>query len=169
MSFYRNQDNCPDTRYLQDEIDRLERDRREQQEQAERQREERMRQYREQAERHNRTASTWPEALSKQAYLFQREANDWPADDPDFPIEADTYFGPGSEACKRALVIWKEVEASKAEEIKALEAKIEALKESVKLEVSEKLLAEGADKPSGWKSVAWAIRDEEDPGRWLDW
>jgi hypothetical protein len=167
--YYQRDTRTDRERYLENELERLESERHEEYEECERRREERMREYRERAEAHNRSASSWPEALSKQAYLFQREANDWPADDPDFPSEADDYFGPGSEACKRALVIWEEVEASKAEEIKALEAQIEALRESIKLEVSEKLLAEGVDKPLGWKSVAWAIRDEEDPGRWLDW
>lgn len=171
MSYYTNQNNCPDDRYLQDEIDRLEHLRRQEREQQECDREERIREYRQRAEEYNRSASAWPEALQKQTYLFQREVNLWPADDSDFPDYKDDHFGPGAEACKRALEIWQEVAAARQNAIEALEDQIQVIKNGIRLEVSEKLLAEGTDKPNGWKSVASAIAqiDEDDVSSWLDW
>lgn len=173
MFYQRNQQNCdPDHMYyLERELEEA-REREERRiNEADRQREERMREYRERSEANSRSASTWPEALHKQAYLFRCEANDWPAGDPDFPIEPDDYFTPGAEACKRALEIWNEVAASRQNAIEALEDQIQIIKNGIRQEVSEKLLAEGADKPAGWKSVASAIAeiDEDEVGSWLYW
>lgn len=160
-----NQKQCPDTRYLQDEIDRLRADEERRRDEEYRERQERNREREQRFYEQYRTASTWPESLRKQAGLFRAEANQYPTDDPEF---RDELFGPGAEACERALVIWKEVEPSKREQIEALEAQIEALKEGIKLEVADRLESEAEGKPLGWKSVAGAIRDE-DPSDWLNW
>ena len=166
MFYRRNQEKCdPDhVRYLEDELARVREDEQRRIDEAERQREERMRGYREQAERYNRTASTWPGALRRQADLFRREVYE----DSEYP---DDFFGPGADACERALVIWKEVEAAKIEAIAELERQIQAIKDSIRLEVAERLEAESEGHRRGWKNVAGAIAqiDEEDVSAWLDW
>lgn len=171
MFYQRNQSNCDPNhvRYLEYELEQAREDERRRQEEADRRREERQRERKQEWEWEQRHAGSWPEALRKQASLFRREANDWPASDPDFPIDPDTFFGPGADACERALEIWKEVEVAKKEQIAALEAQIQALRDSIRFEVSEKLEAEAVGKPQGWRHVAIAIRQDADPNRWLDW
>jgi len=166
MYSYNRNTQTDNERYLEDQVRQLQAEREQQREDERRAREERMEAAREQAEINARSANTWPEALRKQAYLFQREANQWPADDPDFP---DDYFGPGAKACERALEIWSEVMAGKQEEILALQEQIRAIKDSIRLEVADKLEAESdAD---GWKHVAGALREytDKDCEYWLDW
>lgn len=136
-----------------------ERDRREREERRQRREEERREHY----EYNRRHADSWPEALQKQMYLFREEASQWPEDDPDFP---DDYFAPGADACERALVIWNEVEATKQAEIAELQRQIEAIKESIRGEVADRLEVE--NDTQGWKHVASAIR-EEDYNNWLWW
>lgn len=156
-------------RYLEDEVRRLEEEREREREEHEQARRERMREMRERSEANMRTAHTWPEALQKQAYLFQREAADWPEGDADFPIEPDDYFGPGAKACERALEIWQDVAAGKEEQIKHLEAAIQAIKDSIRIEVAGKL--ESESDVAGWQHVAVALReyDDDSVSAWLDW
>lgn len=151
----------PRERELQEELDRLRYEEEQRREQEEQNREERDRQRKRRYEEEYRTAASWPEALSKNAYLFQQEQDNFPGQ-PD-----DTFFGDGAAACRRGLEIWREVEASKKAEIEALQKQIEAIREGVKAEVSEKLEAE-ANGRSGWSSVAGAIVTE-DPTNWLNW
>lgn len=156
--------------YLENELERYRRDEEERYERQEVERQERRRQQKESWEVANRTASTWPEALRKQAYLFEREANEWPPNDPDFPCEPDDLFGPGAAACKYALSIWDEVAASKRDAIEALEAQIKTIKDSVRIEVADKVESQG-NNVAGWKQVAQALREhsENELSAWLNW
>ena len=70
---------------------------------AEEARQERLEEYRRQSLAADRTASSWPEALRKQAYLYRREANEAGE------YDAGNYFGNSAAACERALEIWKEL------------------------------------------------------------
>lgn len=104
------------------------------------------------------TAADWPEALRKQAALFAREFD---------PTDDDQWFEHGAAACERALALWDEIAASKQTLLDDLRAQIAAVEDSIRVEVSERLAAEGQGR-RGWNHVANAIR-EEDPERWLDW
>lgn len=150
-------------RYLESELSeaREREDRRNRED--EQARKERMQEYRERAESYNRSAETWPEALRKQAYLMQREANDWPEDDN------DDLFAPGAAACSRALMIWSEVATEKQSAISELLNQIKAIKDGIKNEVADRLEKEGDT--LGWKQVVSALReyDEDDLDSWLDW
>ena len=130
------------------------------------------RQYAEQRERREererevyyeyRTASDWPEALRKQASLFESES--WLDD----PADGRMMFGDAARTCERALTIWREEEAKTAEQTAALRAQISALRDGIRLAVADRLEAEG-----GEKSVIGALREySEDSGdlsAWLQW
>lgn len=164
MSGYYRDSRTERERYLEDEFSRMRDDENRRQEEEYQRREERRREQKERWEAENRTASTWPEALRKQAHLFGREANEAGE------YDTDNYFADGALACERGLEIWKEVEAAKQEAIAELERQIKAVKASIRVEVAEKLEAESQGR-QGWKSVARSIADidEDEAGRWLDW
>ena len=143
--YYRKEEETDNERYLEGELERH------------RQAEER----RSAEEERQRHASSWPEALRKQQVLFRREANQWIADE--FP---DEYFGPGANACERALEIWEEEEKKRQAEADALRARLEAIGEEIRLAVADRLAAESSE--HGWTGVAQAIR-EEDYNNWLWW
>jgi hypothetical protein len=178
--YHRRETDCRD---LEAEVNRLKADAEDaryrqerQRDEEERDRKERERERREQQEQEMRSASTWPEALRKQIILHRRELSSTMFGQPLYGQSAhpdapeDDFFGPGALACERALVIWKEVEATKQEAIKALEDAITNLKDSIRFEVAQKLAEEGTDKPLGWKSVASSLADSDtDLERWLDW
>lgn len=163
--YYHRDSKTDRERYLENQVQELETERERECERQERAREERMQEYREAAEAYNRSANSWPEALRKQIHLFRREAALW-VNDP----EPDTYFAPGAVACERALIIWSEVEVSKKAEIKELEAKIKAIRNSIRGEVADRLQAENKDN-LGWLQVAEALRtyDDNNCDAWLDW
>lgn len=156
---------CQDVEYLEFELEREREDRRRMEEEADERRRQRDEECRKRAEYDARHAESWPEALRKQMYLLRNEAIQWPGDDIDFP---DNYFGPGAEACQRALEIWKEVESANTAKIVELEAQIKAIRDGIKTQVADQLESEGNDKPNGWRHVVAAIR-EEDYNSWLEW
>lgn len=162
--FYGDRNKTDNERYLEDRIRELEEQQERERQDREQAREERRQAIREANETWNRTASNWPECLQKQAYLMDREAH-WD-DDPDFK---DDWFAPGADACRRALEIWHEVEPTKTEQIRQLEAAIQALRDSIRIEVAGKLEAE-SDSLS-WKQVANALREYDDVSceMWLNW
>ncbi|MHC4687966.1 MAG: hypothetical protein ACYTEW_27240 [Planctomycetota bacterium] len=162
MMLYQQQQ-CQDVEYLEYELERYKEEERDRQEQAEQSRRRREQRRREEWQYEQRTAQTWPEALQKQAWLFGAEVDE-------FDALNDNYFADGADACKRALEIWSEVAASKAEAIAELEQQILAIKESVRLEVAAKLEAEAGDRP-GWKGAAQTIKDTDETGLtdWLNW
>lgn len=162
-STYKQKD--PNTEYLEWELEREREHRQQLEEGQERRREERRKEREERWYYQQRTAETWPEALRKQASLMAAEAAQWPDDLAEqYP---DDYFGPGTEACNRALEIWETVEASKQGKIIELKKQLEAVQDEIRLEVAQTLRAE--NDISGWQHVADAIENDEDLTTWLNW
>lgn len=165
MFSYYSKDNRTDReRYLEDELEReresqRERDRieDERREQSRREREE-MRQYEE------RQADSWPEAFQKQARLCWREHNLFPEDEN--MDEFDHYFKYMAQANEKALEIWLEVEAGKKAQITELQKQIEAVRDSIRDEVADKLIA--VNDGAAYQQTAEAIR-ADDLERYLDW
>jgi len=147
--------------FAQDELDRYRLAEQRRLDEERQSREDRRREFDEQIKLEERTATSWPEALGKQATLFRREAAQWITDgDP------DNLFGPGAQACDRALEIWKEIAAGKQAAIDELKAQIAAIQDSIRVETADRLEAES--KIEGWRYVATALRTE-DMNRWLYW
>jgi len=156
--------------YLEYELERERNDRRLAEEHERDLANQREKERRYKAERSYRQASTWPEALDKQASLMCREYNQYPEE----PKEEDMFWT-GAEACKRALAIWPE-EAGKVEkEIEQLLERVEKLRQGVVEAVGIRLEAEwtGQDAGSGragWMGIAVSLKDPEtDLDSWLDW
>lgn len=148
-------------RYLRDENERLRREAEEEYDRQHEAREQRRREMREEIEAQNRTADTWPEALRKQIYLFEREANQAGE------FDTDNFFADGALACRRGLEIWKEVAAIEKVKIDELRRQIKAIEEGICTEVSKRL-ADEANNRQGWLSIAGSI-DNEDPSDFLNW
>lgn len=166
MFYFNREPKTEREEYLESELERYQEQERRDYEERERQREIRLQERKEAHEWEMRSAFDWPEALEKQALLFQREANLWLDDEDDDPRFKDDYFGPGAEACRFALKVWQEIEAESQAEIDALLAQIDAIKEKIKNQVADRVEEENSE--SGWRHVASAIRTE-DPGAWLQW
>ena len=145
--------------WLQYEVDRYREDEERRMEEKRLEREQRKQEREEAYEERLRTATTWYEALQKQATLMGREACLFD--------DEDTYFSGGAAACRRAMEIWREEEGRLAEQIKALESKIAALKDDVRICVGERLAEESDNE--GWQEVARALQEEDDPEWWLNW
>jgi len=150
-------------RYLELEVEHCRKAEWEREEEWMREREERVREREERRECEMRCADDWPEALAKQVVLFEREAALWSADDAEF---VDTWFGPGAEVCRRALEIWREVEAERQPEVDALRARIAAIEDGIREVVARRLECEGGG--AAWEDVVRALR-EDDPEGWLCW
>lgn len=156
--------------YLEYEIERLLDEQRRQREDAERDRQEQRRYWQEQDNYDRHYASSWPEALQKQEALCRNEATLWWRNKSNFEEwDGDDFFGSSADACQRALEIWKEVEASKQPQIKALERQIEAINDDIRSQVADKLETENDTKQSGWRNVVKALRENEDFNEWLWW
>jgi len=110
------------------------------------------------------TATTWPEALQKQADLMAAEAYD-----DDDPGSIGAYFARGELACKSALEIWREEEQKVASEISNLQRKIDLMRVCLRVAVANRLDEEMPDNCS----VATAMREvpetKEDLSEWLSW
>lgn len=147
-------------RYLEDELDRYREaeDRRQRESSAERER--RRQEMRERIEEAERSADTWPEALHKQVHLMRREVTGHPD-----VADIDAYFENSAIACEEAQQHWRELEAAAVDQIKALEAQIEALQDGIRLGVAERL--EAVDR-NEWHQVAAALR-EMSPWQFLQW
>lgn len=149
-------------RYLEGELDAL----REQQEHDERQRDQDRKQRkvarREEYEYSMRQADDWPDALGRQVHLCRREVVSIGADTP----PEEDYFEQIAQACERALVIWREVEASQEAAIEKLEEQIASIRENIRLEVADKL--EAADPHREFSHVAAQLRNDELKS-FLDW
>lgn len=172
MFSYHNRNETEREEYLARELER-ERDERREQEEREYQKRETQRKERgeESHQRHEdwmRSASDWPEALAKQARLCRREVTNEIAMDKKFGLEAepDEYFQQSANANEKALEIWQEVTAEKQSQIEELERHIEAVWDSVRGEVADKLRAVSSH--TAWVGVAEAIRNDSLDG-YLDW
>ena len=152
-------------RYLEDELARHQAaDERRQREEDER-REERRRDLHERIQEAERSADTWPEALRKQVHLCNREVAAGEEDLRGQPDEIDSFFANSAKAAEDALALWAKVEDSKQDEIDAAEQALEALRDSIRLEVADKLDAHGG---SEWASTAAALR-ESSPAEFINW
>lgn len=137
---------------------------RQRQEEERRAREQRTRERQERWEWDRRQADDWLDALHKQRALFAEEAALWMPDDED-----DDWFGPGAEACGRAIEIWSEQAKEVEDEIARLQKQIDELRERIVIRVGYKLGQE--DIRPGWIHVADTLKDaaNHDPGLWLQW
>jgi hypothetical protein len=141
---YRSDNKTDNERYLEDELERERQYRREEEQQREQERQERKRWYREQSRIDARTADNWHDAIQRQAWLFQAEVF------PDGPV--DDFFAQGAAACDRALELWADEAERVADEITALEQRIQELRDSIRINVGKQLATEGSSQ--GWKSIA---------------
>jgi hypothetical protein len=165
--YYRSDDRTDRERYLENELEDVRRAEEERREREERAREERRREWQEQRSYEERQADSWPEAFQKQAHLCWREHNNFPEQDSSITGDPDDdYFKDAAQANEKALEIWREVVASKKAKLDELQAQIDAVMESVRLEVADKL--EAISDKLGYRSTAQAIRDDE-LDRYLDW
>lgn len=158
--------------YLEQELEDARRREEEARQQEKEAREQRQRERQQQLEENYRTASTWPEALNKQEYLFRREFADQVRFEHEHNLEheIDDWFEPGANACAKALEYWKEEESAIADEIKELEQKITDLRSGIAGKVADRLdNHEGM--LDGWYHIAGDLReyDEDDLDRWLYW
>jgi hypothetical protein len=142
---------------LERERDQRERERRQENEEREARRQEQ----REHWQQMEREADNWPEAFRKQARLCWQEHNAFPEQN-----DEDPFFGDSAKANEKALEFWREVSASKQAQLDELQKQIDAVWESVRLEVADKV--EAISDHLGYKSTAQAIRDN-DLDRYLDW
>ena len=139
-----------------------------QQEAYYREREETRRQRQaERAERWNyerRHASTWIEALQKQAELYGFEAHIDGENDDVGPM-----FIRWLAEIERALEMWAEESQKVAPQIEALEAQIAALKDGIRLAVADRLEAEivNGDLPGLLREIEEG--DAAELSAWLDW
>lgn len=135
--------------------ERLERERENERRQREQERRERYEELR-------HIASSWPDALRKQAGLYQREANLF--------SDGDTWFSDGAAACRRALEIWSAVDSDTSAQIAELERQIAALRTHQRYSVGVQLATE-ANGRGGWQDVANTLSGDEydDPSDWLNW
>jgi len=122
-------------------------------------------------QRDRRQATTWPEALHKQAVLMVSDA---PGDD-DF---AYRWFVDGSNACHYAWYeAWPETELAYGPQIEALQRKISDA-EAQLAEVRAQIARDVADQVeqhaagrAGWEGIAHALREypEARVSEWLNW
>jgi hypothetical protein len=121
-------------------------------------REQRRRASDEESEWNYRHPNTWPQAFQNQAVLCRREHNQFPDGDP--------YFKNTADANEKALEIWKRISASKQTHLDELQKQIDAVWESVRLEVANEL--ERSSDLNEYKQVANVIRDDQLNG-YCDW
>ena len=146
-------------RYLEDELERERDQQRREDDRREQERKARAETSSQEWEYEYRQASNWPEALEKQKCLCANEAGD--GDE-----SVGNYFGNTVAACEKAIELWPSVAASKQAEIDELEKKIAAIRDSIRIEVAEKLIA--SDPRREFAQLAAQIRDDLLEG-FLDW
>lgn len=152
-------------RKLKQQLDDAEYELQREREERERERteayEKRRRDMAERISAYDRTATSWPEALTKQAYLFDRDSD--PIDEDD---NISLWFARGAKACRRAVQMWTEEEAKVKPQIDELMAQVTTLRDTVRFSVADRLEAEGHE-----THVSDALReyDEHSCEFWLDW
>jgi hypothetical protein len=146
-------------RYLEDEL-ASEREQREREyENKEQARKRREHEYRAEQEHEMRQANDWLDALNKQIILCQREISDGEEDENFIVSKCNLFFQNTADACRTAQKLWREVEASKRGEISAI-------RESIRLEVADKLKA--ADERTEFDTLQIQLRNNELES-FLDW
>lgn len=148
-------------------------------ERRERERRERHKEQEREFQSARRTASNWPEALKKQASLFQEMQDDLEREAGNYGGEVDHYFGEAAAACRRAwhvyaeelTVINPELEAIRLR-IAGLEQQRRELMETVPVAVAARLETE-AEGRKGWISVCKTFfhvkENEKELSEWLHW
>ena len=157
---YSKDDRTEREKQLEWELERAREDEDRRREHAEQEREERRREQRERWRYEERQADNWPEAFQKQAMLCWLEHRRYP-DDLDYH-----YFEYTAQANEKALEIWRLVAASKQAELDELQRHIDAVWDTVRNEVAEKLI-ESSEKRE-FRMVAEILRDNQLAG-YLDW
>lgn len=148
---------------LQRERDRLEYELRQEREDRARELAARRQDRAEEVARYERQASTWPEALEKQAMLSALEA-------AQFPDEVGEWFRNVAEACKVAGKLWREEAAAVAGEVAELQRQIMELRKGVRIRVAQRM--EGCTTPGADNVINALYEIDEDPyqlSAWLDW
>jgi hypothetical protein len=148
-------------RVLQQEVDDLRAEREREQERQEREDERRRRERREEIAQAQRTAETWTEALWKQIRLYETEAAQGEEDGA-----PDKFFTTSAQACRKALELWPVIMATKKTEIARLEAELTAIRDSVRLEVADQLVAFNGCRE--FENLADELRDG-DIDQFLSW
>ncbi len=165
--FYQKDERTDRERHLEDELEDARRVEEERQEREERAREERHREWKEQRRYEERQADSWPEAFQKQASLCWREHRAFPEQDSEVTGDPeDDYFKDAAQANEKALELWREISAGKQSQLDELQKQVDAVWESVRLEVADKL--EAMSNKTGYLSTAQALRDDT-LGGYLDW
>lgn len=160
---YQKDEQTDRERYLENELEREREQRRREHQRLQEEIEQRRMEWREKSYYEERQADSWPEAFQKQASLCWREFNSWPGD---VPGVEDSYFEKLAQANEKALEIWREVSASKQDELDELQKRIEAVWDAVRNEVADKLIA--TNDHFTYVSTAETIRDDQLAG-YLDW
>ena len=111
------------------------------------------------------SVTTWPEAIHLQAQMYRNETRMFPPE----PGEND-FFSEAADACDRALVLWREEYAKRADAISELETRIANLKAGVRHEVADRLKGETYGRV-GWINVAKELAAAPEDGMqdWLNW
>jgi len=157
---YSYQDNRTDNeKYLEEQLERERNERNQERERQDREREQRREEWRERYEYDYRHPSDWATALQTQANLCWREHNQ-------FPDDGDLFFKNCAEANEKALEIWNEVQANRSGELAELEKQMEAIRESIRNEIADKLTV--ADPRKEFIQTAEAIRNDSLEG-YCDW
>lgn len=162
MSYYNR---TPDQQRVSDleyQLDEERRERERQQDERARADKERREEHAREAKERYRTATTWPEALAKQAHLMRAESY---LDD-----ETDAWFGDYASACDRGLVLWREIAATRADEIDALYQRLSEINDEIRRATGARLMAECDSEKQGWRQCADALLDDSTSlDAWLDW
>lgn len=160
MYGYGNEKKTDRERFLEDELERERQSAREAEEREYEARERSRKERRAEYEQEQRSASSWPEALQKQAWLCQREINQYDTPEMKGYFEPeDGYFANLVKANEAALKIWHKIAAAR-------QAEIDAIWNSIRNQVADELEAE-SDR-SEYKQTAQALRDDE-LENYLDW
>lgn len=144
--------------YLEQRLDEVHRTNEEREQRSRDEREQRRSEWKQEWDRNYRTATTWPEALSKQAALSQRET--WDEDETGF-------FTQTVAACNKALEIWPGIAGKRQAEIEALRAQLAFIQLEIQCEVADELAR--TNQTPGWNQVALALREDTDLNAWLNW
>lgn len=125
--------------------------------------------FQEQVENYRRSASDWREALQKQATLYEREAQRFLEINEKTGVDS---FAVSSIACVRACEIWDEIAALHQSEIAELSARIKQIRDSIRVEVAQRLRAETVNQPGAddiESFVTSSLEEGSDPEDWLQW
>lgn len=125
--------------------------------------------FQEQVENYRRSASDWREALQKQATLYEREAQRFLEINEKTGVDS---FAVSSIACVRACEIWDELAALHQLEIAELSARIKQIRDSIRVEVAQRLRAETVNQPGAddiESFVTSSLEEGSDPEDWLQW